>query len=315
MKGLIAWIVGVALTASSVVTPSVIADENGEVHYWTSSAAYVPSDETVRYVNAETGETVLLPADRVGTGMPGAASGTRVYFVVDDPTYDLSGAGDQLFLIGDGTALHGSPERSPAVFAATGGMPHEVAPISAEYRQDWLAVAAGDRPVRTFTAPRSIMDTGGMAAASTGAAYTGGTPDEDRYTSRQTDTFRPVHHPRHRAYVHRRAHSAQLSADWRRERRHRASYSTSMRESREREDEPVTTTASNQEAVAMAEPVVAHDETGHEVFQIGSAWYMKDNGDWFRAESWRGPFVHVKTGTVPREVRMSADHPIHTDKD
>jgi len=67
----------------------------------------------VRYVNAETGETVLLPADRVGTGMPGAASGTRVYFVVDDPTYDLSGAGDQLFLIGDGTALHGSPERSP----------------------------------------------------------------------------------------------------------------------------------------------------------------------------------------------------------
>jgi len=44
MKGLIAWIVGVALTASSVVTPAVIADENGEVHYWTSSSTYVPPD-------------------------------------------------------------------------------------------------------------------------------------------------------------------------------------------------------------------------------------------------------------------------------
>jgi len=296
MKGLIAWIVGVALTASSVVTPSVIADENGEVHYWTSSSTYVPPDETVRYVNSETGETVVVPANR----MIGAASGTRVYFVVDDPTYDLSGSGDQLFLVGDGTAFHGSSDRSPAVFAATGGV-HEVAPVTAEYRQDWLAVAAGDRPVRTFTAPRSIMDNGGMAV-STGMAYSNERSDNDQ--------FRPVHHPRRKAYVHRTAHSAQLSADWRRERRHRVSYSTAVRE--EREDEGVVT-ASN--AVAMAEPVVAMDEMGHEIFQIGTSWYMKDNGDWFRAESWRGPFVHVKKGTVPREVRMSADHPSRIDKD
>src|SRR6266446_1068420 len=187
MKGLIAWIVGVALTASSVVTPSVIADENGEVHYWTSSSTYVPSDERVRYVNTETGETVAA--------VPIAASGTRVYFVVDDPTYDHSGAGDQLFLVGDGTAFHGSSDKSAAVFAATGGMPHEVAPVTAEYRQDWLAVAAGDRSVRTFTAPRSVMESGGMAAVSTGTAYTNAMPDKDQYTSRQTDTFRPVHHP------------------------------------------------------------------------------------------------------------------------
>jgi len=305
MKGLIAWIVGVALAASSVVTPSVIADENGEVHYWTSSSTYVPSDGTVRYVNTETGETVAA--------VPIAASGTRVYFVVDDPAYDLSGAGDQLFLVGDGTAFHGSSGKSGAVFAATGGMPHEVAPITAEYRQDWLAVAAGDRPVRTFTAPRSVMEPGAMAAVSTGTAYRNAMPDNDQYTSRQTDTFRPVHHPRHRAYVHRRVHSARLSADWKRERRHRASYSTAVRE--KREDEPVMTMASNQEAVAMAEPVVAHDEMGHEIFQIGSSWYMKDNGEWLRAESWRGPFVHVKKGTVPREVRMSANHPSRMDID
>jgi hypothetical protein len=304
MKGLIACIVGVALTASSVVTPSVIADENGEVHYWTSSSAYVPPDET-RYVNTETGETVVVPADRM-VGAP-----AHVYFVVDDPTYDLSGAGDQLYLIGDGAAFHGSPDKSSAVFAATGGV-HEVAPVSAEYRQDWLAVAAGDRPVRTFTAPRSVMDNGGMAAVSTGMAYGNEMPDKDRYTSRQADMFRPVHHPRRKAYVHRTVHSAQLSADWRRERRHRASYSTAMRE--KREDEPVMT-ASNEDAVATAEPVVARDELGHEIFQIGGSWYMMENGDWFRAESWRGPFVHVKKGTVPREVRMSADHPSRMDND
>jgi len=281
MKELSAWIVGVALTASSVVAPSVIADENGEVPYWTTGSTYVPSDETVRYVNAETGETVM-------------AMRTPVYFVADDPTYDLSGAGDQLFLLGDGSAQQGSWDKSSAVLAATGGMPREVVRVPAEYRQDWLAVAAGDRPVRAFTAPRPVMDGGGMANVDD-------TPENDRYTSRQADTFRPVHHPRRKAYVHRRAHSARLSADWRRERRHR--------------DETVMTTAVSVQAVAMDKPVVARDEMGHEIFQIGSAWYMKDDGDWFRAESWRGPFVHVKKGTVPREVRMSADQPVHMDED
>jgi len=305
MKGLIAWIVGVALTASSVVTPSVIADENGEVHYWTSGSTYAPSGGTVRYVNTETGETVAA--------VPVAASDSRVYLVLDDPTYDLSGAGDRLFLVGEGSAFHGGSERSAAVFAATGGVPHEVASVPAEYRQDWLAVSAGDRPVRAFTVPRSAMDTGRMAGVSTGMTHANGMPDNDHYASRQTDTFRPVHHPRRRAYVHRRVHSARLSADWRRERRHRASYSTAAR--REREDEPVMPTASNAEAVAMAEPVVVRDELGHEIFQIGSSWYMKDNGEWLRAESWRGPFIHVKEGTVPREVRMSADHPSHMDKE
>lgn len=305
MKGIIAFVVGVALTASSVVVPSLLADENGEVHYWTSSTAYVPPDESVRYVNSETGETVMVPENHMVSMMNAAATGGRVYFVVDDPTYDLSGSRDQLFLVGDGTAFQGSPDRAGAVFASTGGMRHEVAPISSEYRQDWLAVAAGDRPVRTFTAPRSMMDNG-TATVSTDMAYTNEMPDNDAYTNGTSDTFRPVHQPRRKAYVHRTVHSAKLSADWRRERRERAaSYAMASRE-----DEPEMTMATSAGTdYAIAETVVARDEMGHEIFQIGTSWYMKDNGDWYRAESWRGPFVHVKKGTVPREVRMSADHP------
>ncbi len=310
MKGLIACVcvVGAALTLSSAVAPTVIADENGEVHTWSSSSsAHVPPDETVRYVDTQE------------AAVPMAAQGTRIYLVNDDPAYDLSGAGDHWFLVGDGTAFREDSWRSQAAFART-GVPHEVIPISAEYRQDWLAVAAGDRPVRTFTAPRSVMDTGAMAGVATNAGYVNSAPgyDRDEHTaSRHVDTFRPVHHPRRRAYVHRRVHSAQLSAYRRHHRRQRAAAAQYSASTTEREDEPEMTTVSNEQAVATAEASVEieRDQMGHELFQIGTSWYMTDKGDWYRAESWRGPFVHVKKGRVPREVRMSAEHPSRMDMD
>src|SRR5580765_430530 len=137
MKGFIAAMVGLGLTFSPVVT-QVIADENGEVHSWTSSSDYVRSDErgnAPEYSN----QTMRM-----------SGQGSRIYMVNDDPAYDLSGTKDQWFLVGDGTSFHEDSWRNTAAFASTGGMRHEIVPVPAEYRQDWLAVAAGDRPVRTF---------------------------------------------------------------------------------------------------------------------------------------------------------------------
>jgi len=326
MKGLIALIVGVALTASWIVTPSVIADENGKVHSW--SSANVPADRAV----------TVLPADRVITvAGPGMAMtpGTRVYLVNDDPAYDLSGSEDHWFLVGDGTAFHESSWRSEAAFVNTATGRHEVVPISAEYRQDWLAVAAGDRPVRTFTAPRSVMEGNEMAAAPGSVVYVmNGAPDNDRYrysSARYVENgtrYRAIH-PKKKTYLHRRTGAARYSAV--KHHRHRAivagshkrhrmvlarhSYRTATRTEYR---EPV---AETRMAVAPAEPAetaeveVTRDQMGHELFQMHSSWYMKNNGDWFRAESWRGPFVHVKKGMVPREVRMSAEHPSRIDMD
>ena len=66
------------------------------------------------------------------------------------------------FLVGDGTAFQDYHWTNTAAFAATTGPDRpEVVPIFAEYRQDWLAVAAGDRPVRT------VDDTEGTAAGAT----------------------------------------------------------------------------------------------------------------------------------------------------
>jgi len=290
MRGFLAavMIVGLTLTGFSVVAPRVIADENGEVHYWTTSSTYVPQDEAV---NVE-------PADQEMAARM-MAGGTHVYLVNDDPGYDLSGPNDHWFLVGDGTAFRDDSWRGTAVFARAGGMPHEIIPISAEYRQDWLAVAAGDRAVRTFNAPRAQMNNGVTEMSSMASTETPN-HDEDQVASyRTTDTFRPVQQPRRRAY-----HPTK-----------RARYSTASHYRTHAEPSYTTASVQAEPAVAATEVAVARDETGHEIFQMGTSWYMKDGDDWFRSESWRGPFVLVKKGFVPREVRMSADHPSRMDND
>lgn len=288
MKGFIAGIVGLGLTMSPVVT-QVTADENGEVHSWTASSTYVPSDET--------------PEMRM------SGQGSRIYLVSDDPAYDLSGTRDQWFLVGDGTAFHQDSWHSSAAFASTGGMRHEIVPVPAEYRQDWLAVAAGDRPVRTFAAPRYRMDTGAMASS---AELTRTMPDNDRdevRSVRNTDTFRPVHHPQRHHKMHYTAARRYRTYHH----RHHAAMTTTRRVTRTTMAEPAVMT---EPAVTKESSMeVRRDEMGHELLQMGSSWYMKDNGEWFRSESWRGPFVRVRKNTVPREVRMSEKHPSRMDMD
>ena len=124
--------------------------------------------------------------------------------------------------------------------------------------------------------------------------------DEAQVASyRTTDTFRPVQQPRRRAY-----HPTK-----------RARYSTASHYRTQAKPSYTTANMEMEPAVATAEVAVARDQMGHEIFQMGTSWYMKDGDDWFRSESWRGPFVLVKKGLVPREVRMSAEHPSRMDKD
>jgi len=304
MKGLLASIVAVALIAPAIVAPRVIADENGEVHYWSSSSSYVPADEEM--TNAEA-MPVGYGDDMTPVAMasPLPAYSGHVYLVNDDPGYDLSGPYDHWFLVGDGTAFRESSWNGNAAFAARmGSMPHEVVPITAEFRQDWLAVAAGDRPVRTFTAPRSSMNSG-VTVSTMERTYV--PPPENQMTSTQSrDTFRPVSQPRRRAYHatrHPRYTGERYTA---RTTKSTVSYAS---------NEP-TTNAVQEETVETQPAVqVMQDTAGNELYQINTSWYMKQNGDWYRAESWRGPFVRLGKGKVPREVRMSAKHPSRMDMD
>jgi hypothetical protein len=40
----------------------------------------------------------------------------------------------------------------------------------------------------------------------------------------------------------------------------------------------------------------------YDVYRYGSYWYFIDDGRWFRARSYRGPFVYVHSTSVPRAI-------------
>jgi hypothetical protein len=41
----------------------------------------------------------------------------------------------------------------------------------------------------------------------------------------------------------------------------------------------------------------------YDMYRYGSYWYFIDDGYWYRARSYRGPFLHVSSSSIPRSVR------------
>jgi len=39
-----------------------------------------------------------------------------------------------------------------------------------------------------------------------------------------------------------------------------------------------------------------------DLYRYGSYWYFVEDGYWYRSSSWQGPFVHLRSGSVPRTV-------------
>jgi hypothetical protein len=44
------------------------------------------------------------------------------------------------------------------------------------------------------------------------------------------------------------------------------------------------------------------DDYDYDVYRYGGYWYFIDDGRWYRARSYRGPFVYVYTSSVPRAI-------------
>jgi hypothetical protein len=39
-----------------------------------------------------------------------------------------------------------------------------------------------------------------------------------------------------------------------------------------------------------------------DLYRYRSTWYLVDDGEWYRSDSWKGPFLSVSASSVPREV-------------
>lgn len=45
------------------------------------------------------------------------------------------------------------------------------------------------------------------------------------------------------------------------------------------------------------------EDADYDLYRYGNTWYLVDNGNWYRAYSWRGPFYYTSRWDVPRPVR------------
>jgi len=39
-----------------------------------------------------------------------------------------------------------------------------------------------------------------------------------------------------------------------------------------------------------------------DLYRYGRYWYFVEDGFWYRSTTWRGPFVHIRSASVPRSV-------------
>ena len=57
------------------------------------------------------------------------------------------------------------------------------------------------------------------------------------------------------------------------------------------------------------------EHRGYDLYRYGRYWYINDDGYWFRASGYRGPFVGIELRHVPRSITVVPDryrrHPIH----
>jgi hypothetical protein len=225
-----------------------------------------------------------------------------------------------VFLVEDGSSYRTSSRRTPVAYVASLGAyttPRVVA-IPAEYRQDWLAVAAGDRPVRCIPAAGTMAVPTTMTMVPAGnVTYTGTTTTPSNYvysstTTTRTDggtTYRRVRPRAHHVYRRTVYSNASRNHVYRRRTRFAtAAYRPRTRVVTRTYTPVATNCAMSTNTAAMA--VSASPMATHDLFQIGNSWYMEDGGKWSRSDSWRGPFFRVKKGHVPREVIESSkrDH-------
>ena len=275
------------------------------------------------YVNVN-GERVAWPTGGVMVAEPGGmfvSQNGRVLYVNDDPRYDLSGAGKTLVLGDDGGAYKTESGVVPA--SVRGGQPKEVVSIPSEYKQHWLAVAAGDRPVRHVAsvptepqgpnmkfmpvyfsrAEAGDRDRDGRTAYTTSTAKsTNGT--YKRTAARKANGYR-------KSGVRKSSATVASSNGYKNGSRNGSAYRNGngyRNGSTYRNGATYTADTSTRTRVGTTYTRTPEQMTRN-LYQVGQSWYLREGDNWSRSDTWRGPFMTVSDGSVPREVKMAEKEP------
>lgn len=262
----------------------------------------------------------------------------RMVRIQDTPVYTVRGENDRnlyrygntWYYIEDGNWYRASSWQGPFVYVRGSMVPEAVLTIPTTYRTTWYSNDRwhdGDRwrdrdfysyrdtygyrryPVRITTMPRMSWVPGTHVLYSTADA------DYDLY--RYGDSYFLVDNGRwYRSYswrgpfysVSRRyVPSAVLTIppSYRRNWTATVDYGTGQRTTYHASRPYQGVTFSTRPSMAFdpgARVYYNRDQSDYDLFEYANSWYLEDNGVWYRADSWRGPFYTITEDDLPNPV-------------
>jgi hypothetical protein len=251
---------------------------------------------------------------------------TRVYYIRDDTDYDLYRYNGSWYLVDNGNWYRASSWRGPFRNIRLTTVPRAVTTIPTGYRKTWSAVRETRTPERYRGAAISFRSEPRMSLIPrTRVYYIQNGSDNDVYRFGNTwyyvedgDWYRasswrgpfeymrwselpqpirnvPMSYRRTWTYS-----SGPRTRDYRDEDRPASrmvvGYGGRYRGSVIFDREP------RMPIIPGTDVYYMRDESDYDLYRYGNAWYLVDNGDWYRATSWRGPFIRIRRSAVPEAV-------------
>jgi len=250
---------------------------------------------------------------------------TGVYYIRDASDYDVYQFEGTWYLNDRGTWYRAGSWRGPFVTMEVDVLPNEIATVPADYRRNWVSVRRDFRDRRDRDLPegysasgRTFRDKPRMSRVpGTNVTYAQRARDYDLYRHRGT-WYLVDDGVWYRATSWRgpfltiRASSVPravltIPSRYRRDWSEPASYGGYRDDDRSPTirywSSGRTLTAQPQTFVIPSTSVYyMRGDDGYDLYRYGNSWYLVDQEGWFRANTWRGPFISIQAGTVPRAV-------------
>ena len=255
---------------------------------------------------------------------------TRVYYMRDAADYDLYQTGNFWYLVDHGKWYRARSWEGPFTYVRTNSVPRDVRTIPTGYRRSWTTASTSSGAGSRVRATRVGSRYEGSNLRFTSAPSMAVIPDSRVYYLRDESDLDLYRYGNDWYYVDDgtwyRASSwrgpflamrssnvpaeiLNVPAGYRRSWTYPSSVSAGASRVRAtsvghryRGTSMNFTTRPNMAIIPDTRVYYLRDESDLDLYQYGNRWYYVEDGTWYRANSWQGPYVSIRSSAVPREI-------------
>ena len=252
---------------------------------------------------------------------------TSIYYDRRASGYDLYRYGNRWYLVDQGNWYFSNDWRGPFVSVDYTSLPDEFVTLPDSYRRYWdspTGVITLDAPEGAIVSARHFTRKPKMFTVGRGVTYARNADDFDLYRFRSTyylvedgiwyrsDSWRGPFFSIRASKAPREVLSVSTAyrRHWHADTGNRH-YGDGRYQVTTRTYEPVHRfwrssmtfdTQPEMRVIPNTSVYYLRDPSGYEVYRYANTWYVVDDGQWYSANTWRGPYVTIVSGSVPREI-------------